>query len=119
MLCRRILPRVSAIQKECPDIGQVVKEFVQQSNVGADAWRQTGVLTFDGNVKIPQKSLMNAFKNVWKKCIIDISHMEVWWNQKTPFSSTIQRLGTGEELGRDSTFVTTQMLIGVGQFIKV
>lgn len=26
-----------------------------ECNVGADAWRRTGVLTFDGNIRLPQR----------------------------------------------------------------
>ena len=33
--------------KQYPDI----VEFVKSNNVGADQWRQTGVLTFNGNLK--------------------------------------------------------------------
>uniref|UniRef100_A0A1X7VJG4 Uncharacterized protein n=1 Tax=Amphimedon queenslandica TaxID=400682 RepID=A0A1X7VJG4_AMPQE len=46
---------ISKIEKMYPNIGNVIEDFVQQGNVGADAWRRTGVLTFDGNIKIPQK----------------------------------------------------------------
>ena len=34
---------------ECPDIGNTIEEFVCKRGVGADSWRRTGVLTFDGN----------------------------------------------------------------------
>ena len=55
-LSRHQSKRISKIiEKECPNIGNIIEEFVQQGNVGADAWRRTGVLTFDGNIKIPQK----------------------------------------------------------------
>ena len=54
-LYRQVLSRVCKIEKECPNLGAVVEEFVQKGNVGADAWRRTGALTFDGNVKLPQK----------------------------------------------------------------
>lgn len=37
--------------KEIPNIGKDVEEFMKSRKVGADAWRRTGVLTFDGNVK--------------------------------------------------------------------
>lgn len=33
----------------CPDIGEQI-----ECNVGADAWRRTGVLTFDGNIKLKE-----------------------------------------------------------------
>ena len=54
-LCRRTSPRTSKIVKECPRIGEVIEEFVKEHNVGADAWRRTGVLTFDGNVHLKCK----------------------------------------------------------------
>lgn len=38
-----------------PDIGQVIEDYVQQCNVGADAWHRTGILTFDGNTKVKSK----------------------------------------------------------------
>ena len=47
--------RVSRILQECPDIGKRIESFVQDRNVGADAWRRTGVLTFDGNVHFKEK----------------------------------------------------------------
>ena len=31
-----------------PTIGKDIEEFVKSKRVGADAWRRTGVLTFDG-----------------------------------------------------------------------
>ena len=30
-------------------MGKDIEEFVRSRKVGADAWHQTGVLTFDGN----------------------------------------------------------------------
>ena len=48
-LRRRINRKVKGIVKDYPDIGQTIEEFVKSCNVGADAWRCTGVLTFDGN----------------------------------------------------------------------
>lgn len=41
--------------KECPQIGETIKSFVEDHNVGADAWRRTGVLTFDVNASIKDK----------------------------------------------------------------
>ena len=34
-----------------PDIGEVIESFVQESDVGADSWRRTGVYTFSGDQK--------------------------------------------------------------------
>jgi len=40
------------ILAEC---SKVIEDFVAECNVGADASRRTGVLTFDGNTRLPQK----------------------------------------------------------------
>ena len=47
--------RVSRILQECPDIGKTIENFVEEHSVGADAWRRTGILTFDANTRIKQK----------------------------------------------------------------
>ena len=41
--------RVSRVVREHPNIGQDIEEFVKSKAIGADAWRRTGVLTFDGS----------------------------------------------------------------------
>jgi len=43
------------IIKQFPTIGKEIEDYVKSCNVGADAWRRTGVLTFDGNVRVKQK----------------------------------------------------------------
>ena len=45
----------SRMVQECPGIGQTIETFVEESNVGADHWRRTGVLTFDGNTRLDKK----------------------------------------------------------------
>ena len=55
-LQRSYSKRTNCIVEKYPDIGESIENFVQSCNVGADAWRRTGVLTFDGNVKVQQKS---------------------------------------------------------------
>ena len=79
-LSRRVSPRISRIEKECPNIGAVVEEFVQKGNVGADAWRRTGVLTFDGNVKLPQKVTYNRIKK----------HLEEVYNRHFSYGSVVE-----------------------------
>ena len=54
-LSRKVSKKVSQIVSTCPDIGKTMEMFVQQNNVGADAWRRTGVLTFDGNANLKNK----------------------------------------------------------------
>ena len=54
---------------EIPSLqSRVVIDYVQERNVGADAWRRTGVLTFDWKYKgetmshsTVQKSTLKAF----------------------------------------------------------
>ena len=41
--------------KTYPNIGEEIEKFVQDCNIGADAWRRTGVLTFDGNTRVKSK----------------------------------------------------------------
>lgn len=36
-------------------MGKDIEEFVRSRKVGADAWRRTGVLTFDGNSRTGPK----------------------------------------------------------------
>jgi len=54
-LARKTSPCVSSILSECPDIGSAIEEFVESRNIGAVAWRCTGVLTFDGNTQVQKK----------------------------------------------------------------
>ena len=54
-LSKKPSERISKILTECDNIGEVIETFVTDHNVGADAWRHTGVLTFDGNTRLPQK----------------------------------------------------------------
>ena len=49
LLKRKIPKRVSRVIKEHPDVGKDIEDFVKSKRVGADAWRRTGVLTFDGS----------------------------------------------------------------------
>lgn len=52
-LSRKISKRIGRILDKFPDIGKTIESFVTDSNVGADAWRRTGVLT----------------DSCWKRCI--------------------------------------------------
>ena len=46
---------MKSFTSEFPDIGRVVEEYVKERSVGADAWRRTGMLTFDGNKAVKEK----------------------------------------------------------------
>ncbi|XP_028409254.1 uncharacterized protein LOC114531845 [Dendronephthya gigantea] len=61
-LRRRRSKRISKIIKECPGIGEAIEEYVSQCGAGADAWRRTGVVTFDGNKKVQKKATFKCIK---------------------------------------------------------
>ena len=50
------------ILQDCPGIGAPIEEFVAQCGAGADAWRRTGVVTFDGNKKVQKKATIRRTK---------------------------------------------------------
>ena len=54
-LGRKRSKSVQSIATHFPDIGEAIESFVTECNVGADAWRRTGILTFDGNIKVREK----------------------------------------------------------------
>ena len=54
-LSRKVSHKVKTDVDRFPDIGQSIEAFVSECNVSADAWRRTGVLTFNGNLRIKQK----------------------------------------------------------------
>ena len=62
LLRRKTPKRVGRVLRDYPDIGKEIENFVQSKRVGADAWRQTGILTFDGNVKQGQKVTYKRIK---------------------------------------------------------
>ena len=55
LLRRRTSRKVSRVSAECPDIGEVTECFVKESGCRADKWRRTGIMTFDGNVRVNKK----------------------------------------------------------------
>ena len=58
----------------------MIETFVQEGNVGADAWRRTGVLTFDGNTNLKQKAIYERIHQ----------HLEEVYKCKFSFGSIIQ-----------------------------
>ena len=59
---RKIPKRVGRVLRDFPDIGKEIENFVQSKRVGADAWRRTGILTFDGNLKQGKKVTYKRIK---------------------------------------------------------
>lgn len=53
LLCKS--KRAKGILHDYPNICKAMEEYVEQRTIGADAWRRTGVLTFDGNKYVQEK----------------------------------------------------------------
>lgn len=80
VLRRRRGKNVSKILKECPDIGQTIENYVKSAGAGADSWRRTGVLTFDGNRKVQKKPTFSRIKE----------HLEMVYNRKFGYSTVVE-----------------------------
>ena len=61
-LKRSYSKRANSILEKYPDIGQSIEEYVQSCNLGADMWRRTGVLTFDGNTRVKKEATYRRIK---------------------------------------------------------
>ena len=55
LLSRKVSKKARGIVKKFPNIGKAIEDYVSERNVGADYWRRTGVLTFDGNQNVKEK----------------------------------------------------------------
>ena len=77
-LSKKSSTRISRILSQCPDIGKVIESFVSEHNIGADAWRRTGVLTFDGNNRLPKKVTLSVYAFTFKMYTNVISHTGQW-----------------------------------------
>ena len=67
-LSRGTSKKTSKIIQQYPKIGEIIEEFVKEHNIGADAWRRTGILIFDGNAnikcKVTYKKIQSHLKQV-------------------------------------------------------
>lgn len=66
--------------QDCPGIGQAIEEFVKSCGAGADAWRRTGAITFDGNRKLKQKATFKRIKE----------YLEQKYNRSISYGSVVQ-----------------------------
>jgi len=79
-LSRKTSKKGSKILKQCPDIGKTIETYVQDRNVGADAWRRTGVLTFDGNTSLKQKATYKGIRQ----------HLQQVYNRPFSYGTVVQ-----------------------------
>lgn len=79
--------------KRSKQITSVVEKFpVSDANVGADAWRRTGVLTFDGNLKVKQKVTYGRIQQ----------HLQEKYENKFSYGTVIQLCVTRNKRRRSS-----------------
>lgn len=79
-LSRKVSKRINTIVDRFPDIGDTIETFVSNSNIGADAWRRTGVLTFDGNLRVNKKVTYERIRQ----------HLMDKYNHKFSYGTVIQ-----------------------------
>ncbi|XP_072163624.1 uncharacterized protein [Diadema setosum] len=80
LLKRRRPKAVSRILRKYPNIGKVMEEYVHANLVGADAWRRTGVYTFDGNLRRGKRV---TYKRIWE-------HLQDYYGTKFSYGSVVQ-----------------------------
>ena len=62
------------------NVGKDIEGFVRSRKVGADAWRRTGALTFDGNAKTGPRV---TFKRIQE-------HLQQKYNAKLGYGTVVQ-----------------------------
>ena len=111
-LSRRISKRVKTLVDRFPDIDETIESYVSEANIGADAWRRTGVLTFDGNLKVKQKVTYGriqqhlhdkydykfSYGTVVQMCVARNKHRRSSSNYKAVANVTTRRARKGFEL---------------------
>ena len=93
----------SNITSTYPEIGSVIEQFVQDCNIGADAWRRTGLLTFDGNKRVKQKCSYKAIKQ----------HLESVYNRSFAYGTVVELC-----VARNARRLSAQRYKGVAQVIS-
>ena len=79
-LGRMTSKRVRGIVRDFPNIGNDIEEFVKECSVGADAWRRTGILTFDGNKHVKAKATYGRIQK----------HLEDLYQRKFSYGTVVQ-----------------------------
>lgn len=67
LLQRKVPKAVSKVRTKFPNMGKDIEEFVRSRKVGADAWRRSGVLTFDGNSRNGPKVTYKRIQQLLEK----------------------------------------------------
>lgn len=80
LLKRKVPKRASKLLKQFPNLGKDIEDFVHENRIGADAWRRTGVATFDGNVKNGPRVTYRKIKE----------HLESKYHRKFSYGAVVQ-----------------------------
>ena len=80
LLKRKVPKKVSSILQKYLNIGRDIEEFVESKQCGADSWRRTSVITFDGNKKKGQKA---SFRTIQ-------AHLQEKYNTKIGYGTVVQ-----------------------------
>ena len=79
-LQRKVTRKVKTVAERFPGIGREIESYVRSCDVGADCWRRTGVLTFDGNQKINKKVTFQRIRE----------HLQDVYGQKFSYGTVVQ-----------------------------
>ena len=63
LLRKKITRSSKTILHKYPDIGDVIERIVEESDIGADRWRRTGVYTFSGDTKKSKRMTFSKIQN--------------------------------------------------------
>ena len=79
-LGRKRNKKVRGILAKFPQIGKDIEHFVEERSIGADAWRRTGVLTFDGNKEVKEKFTYSRIRK----------YLEQLYNRNISYGTIVQ-----------------------------
>ena len=74
---------MTRILQQCPGIGKEIERFVESKSVGADAWRRTSVLTFDGSKVVKEKVTFERIRQ----------HLQLTYKRHFAYGTIVQLCG--------------------------
>lgn len=112
------------IRKRFSNIGGVI-EYVMDHNVGADSWRRTGVLTFDGNTNLQkvtyktiQENLKKTFSTYGTAVELCISHNKQRSAERNRGFAKVTTRRAHKDLIYDIILMPTGVLCFIKDFTK-
>jgi len=105
-----------------------MEEYVEQRSIGADAWRRTGVLTFDGNKEVQgkvsygriQEHLQKVFQRKFSYgTVVELCVAHNRRRQRTVTKGLLPQAGLGKGFNGVITRITTGVLHCTGVLISL